>query len=74
MGVMLKIRTALWGAPAETKAERRLILKLDIFILSFCCLMYWVNYLDRSVCSSQFDAGVKTNLFFRILAMPTRPV
>jgi len=28
--------------------ERKLVQKLDFFILTFCCLMYFVNYLDRT--------------------------
>lgn len=43
MGGLRAVRTAVWGAPAATKAERKLIVKLDTFILSSCCLQYWVN-------------------------------
>ena len=28
MGLLLKIRTIVWGPPAETKAERNLIVKI----------------------------------------------
>jgi ACS family pantothenate transporter-like MFS transporter len=28
--------------------ERKLVQKLDFFILTFCCLMYFLNYLDRT--------------------------
>lgn len=44
-----KVREVVWGRPADTKAERRLVVKLDLYIMTFVCLMYWVNYLDRSV-------------------------
>lgn len=43
MGILTPLRTAVWGKPAETKAERRLIVKIDTFILTSCCLQYWVN-------------------------------
>lgn len=43
MGVARKVREIVWGAPAETKAERRLIVKIDFFILSYVALMYWVS-------------------------------
>jgi ACS family pantothenate transporter-like MFS transporter len=36
------LHAKLFSMPAS-KEERRLVLKLDWFILSFCCLMYWVN-------------------------------
>lgn len=39
MGFLLKLRTAVWGPPAPTKTERRLIVKIDVFIMSYVCLM-----------------------------------
>lgn len=65
MGFLLKSRTIIWGAPASTKAERRLIVKLDFFILSFCCLMYWVNYLDRANLNNAYVSGMKEDLKFK---------
>jgi len=29
----------------RARGERKLVQKLDFFILTFCCLMYFVNYL-----------------------------
>lgn len=43
MGAARKLREIVWGTPAETKAERRLILKIDFFILTYVALMYWVR-------------------------------
>jgi MFS transporter, ACS family, pantothenate transporter len=65
MKVLLKLRRVVWGAPASTKAERRLIVKLDFFILSFCCLMYWVNYLDRANLNNAYVSGMKEDLNFQ---------
>ncbi|KAK5938777.1 hypothetical protein PMZ80_008969 [Knufia obscura] len=48
MGALGKLREVIWGAPAATKAERHLLLKIDFFILTYVCLMYWCNYLDRA--------------------------
>ncbi|KIV96859.1 hypothetical protein PV10_00674 [Exophiala mesophila] len=62
MGALRAVRTAVWGAPAETKAERRLIVKIDAFILSSCCLQYWVNYLDRSNLNNAYVSGMKEEL------------
>jgi ACS family pantothenate transporter-like MFS transporter len=31
----------------KTPGERKLVQKLDFFILTFCCLSYLLNYLDR---------------------------
>ncbi|EXJ90309.1 hypothetical protein A1O1_03408 [Capronia coronata CBS 617.96] len=62
MGLLTPIRTAVWGAPAATKAERTLIRKIDVFILTSCCLQYWVNYLDRSNLNSAYVSGMKEDL------------
>ena len=45
MGFLYKLRVAVWGVPPDTKAESRLLFKIDFFILTYVCLMYWVNYL-----------------------------
>jgi MFS transporter, ACS family, pantothenate transporter len=65
MGFLLQLRTVIWGVPASTAAERRLIVKLDFFILSFCCLMYWVNYLDRANLNNAYVSGMKEDLNFQ---------
>lgn len=44
----MKAFDQLWAhfKPHESKAERRLVLKLDFFILTFCCLAYFTCVLD----------------------------
>jgi MFS transporter, ACS family, pantothenate transporter len=64
MGFLLKLRTAVWGAPAATKTERRLIVKIDCFIMSYVCLMYWVNYLDRANLNNAYVSGMREDLNF----------
>jgi ACS family pantothenate transporter-like MFS transporter len=32
--------------PPPLPGERKLLRKLDFFILTFCCLMYWANYVS----------------------------
>ena len=61
---LLKIRTALWGAPAPTLLERRLITKIDFFILTYVCLTYWVNYLDRANLNNAYVSGMREDLNF----------
>lgn len=39
MAALRKIRRFVWGEIPETKTERKLLLKIDWFILSYCCLM-----------------------------------
>jgi ACS family pantothenate transporter-like MFS transporter len=45
--------------------ERKLVRKLDFFILTFCCLMYFMNYLDRSNLSNAYVSGMREELSFR---------
>ena len=36
----------------------------DFFILTFCCLMYFTNYLDRSNLANAYVSGMKEELGF----------
>ncbi|KAF8524212.1 major facilitator superfamily domain-containing protein [Gautieria morchelliformis] len=47
---------------SKSKMEQRLLLKIDWFILSYCCLMYFTNYLDRSNVSNAYVSGMKEEL------------
>ncbi|CAK7272458.1 hypothetical protein SEPCBS119000_005134 [Sporothrix epigloea] len=44
--------------------ERALVQKIDFFILSFCCISYFVNYLDRSNLTNAYVSGMKEDLSF----------
>ncbi|KAI1500424.1 major facilitator superfamily domain-containing protein [Biscogniauxia marginata] len=44
--------------------ERMLIQKIDFFILTFCCLSYFTNYLDRSNLNNAYVSGMKEELGF----------
>ncbi|KAG0647463.1 Pantothenate transporter liz1 [Hyphodiscus hymeniophilus] len=48
------------SAPGEGK----LVQKIDFFILTFCCLSYFMNYLDRSNLTAAYVSGMKTDLKF----------
>jgi len=43
MGFLHRLRVAVWGVPPHTAAERRLLVKVDFFVLTYVCLMYWVS-------------------------------
>ncbi|EEP83010.1 conserved hypothetical protein [Uncinocarpus reesii 1704] len=45
--------------------EAALLRKLDFFILTFCCLMYFANYLDRSNLANAYVSGMKEDLNFK---------
>ncbi|KAI2469299.1 MFS general substrate transporter [Annulohypoxylon bovei var. microspora] len=44
--------------------ERKLVQKIDFFILTFCCLSYFTNYLDRSNLNNAYISGMKEELAF----------
>ena len=37
-----------WFQPEDTKEERKLIFKLDLFIVPYVFLAYWVKYIDQA--------------------------
>jgi hypothetical protein len=37
-----------WFSPEDTPEERRLILKLDLLILPYAFVIYWVKYIDQT--------------------------
>ncbi|KAM3161549.1 hypothetical protein ACU8KH_03649 [Lachancea thermotolerans] len=42
--------------------ERRLLFKIDVFVLSFVCLQYWINYVDRVGFANAYVSGMKGDL------------
>ncbi|KIL92244.1 hypothetical protein FAVG1_04652 [Fusarium avenaceum] len=50
----------LWGD--TSKEEKKLIRKLDFFILTFCCLSFFFNHLDRQAFANAYVAGLKESL------------
>ncbi|GAB7346668.1 hypothetical protein MBLNU459_g1795t2 [Dothideomycetes sp. NU459] len=62
----LKSRLKHYFSPEErVHGERKLVQKLDFFILTFCCLMYFLNYLDRSNLTNAYVSGMKEDLHFK---------
>ncbi|KAF1825744.1 MFS general substrate transporter [Dissoconium aciculare CBS 342.82] len=51
-----------WYEPNTTKAEKRLIFKLDVFILSYTCLSFFVKYLDQTSITNAFVTGMQQAL------------
>ncbi|EGE81350.2 MFS pantothenate transporter [Blastomyces dermatitidis ATCC 18188] len=45
--------------------EAALLRKIDFFILTFCCLMYFANYLDRTNLNNAYVSGMKEDLNFQ---------
>ncbi|KAF9890482.1 hypothetical protein FE257_005887 [Aspergillus nanangensis] len=52
----------MWLIPSDP--ESKLVRKIDFFILSFCCVTYFFNYLDRSNLANAYVSGMKEELAF----------
>jgi hypothetical protein len=39
------------ASPIDEKAERRLVRKLDMFIIPFICITYLITYIDKATLS-----------------------
>ena len=51
--------------PATSKRpvnRRFLLFKIDLFVLSFVCLQYWINYVDRVGFTNAYISGMKEDL------------
>ncbi|KAL2127152.1 hypothetical protein VTI74DRAFT_11249 [Chaetomium olivicolor] len=64
-GSFQTLRDYFSSAWRSDPAERKLVRKIDFFILTFCCLSYFLNYLDRSNLSNAYVSGMKEDLGFR---------
>lgn len=43
-----KILSVIWDSLDKTPEERAFIAKIDWWILSYCCIAYFVKYLDQT--------------------------
>lgn len=57
-----RIKAVIWGNPPEDMAERKLLFKIDLLVMSFVCLNYWINYVDRSNIANAYISGMKEDL------------
>lgn len=60
--IFRKLKVILWGSTPEDSKEAKLLVKIDWFVLSFICLLYWVNYVDRLNVSNAYVSGMKEEL------------
>ncbi|KAK2040356.1 major facilitator superfamily transporter [Colletotrichum somersetense] len=54
-----------WFADTDTPEERKLINKLDLLIVPYAVLSYWVKYIDQSNLNNAYVAGLKEDLGFK---------
>ncbi|KAG4430112.1 hypothetical protein IFR05_014410 [Cadophora sp. M221] len=51
-----------WFDPSDGPVERRLILKLDFYILTYACVGFWTLYIDRGILQNAYVSGMKEDL------------
>ncbi|KAL2678508.1 hypothetical protein Neosp_009255 [[Neocosmospora] mangrovei] len=51
-----------WFDPNDSPAERRLVQKLDFFILTYAFVGFWVLYIDRGVLANAYVSGMREEL------------
>ncbi|UNI23893.1 hypothetical protein JDV02_009685 [Purpureocillium takamizusanense] len=54
-----------WHEPGTTKEEKWLLFKLDLFILTYTCLTFFVKYLDQTNVTNAYISGMKEDLDMR---------
>ncbi|KAI1074829.1 pantothenate transporter liz1 [Whalleya microplaca] len=62
MSLVQRALLAFLGDESKSKEERRLVQKLDLFILTYCCTSYFFNYLDRAAFANAYVAGFREEL------------
>ncbi|KAL1864996.1 hypothetical protein Daus18300_007343 [Diaporthe australafricana] len=53
-----------WHEPGTSKEEKRLIFKIDAFLLSYSCLMFFIKQLDQNNISNAYVSGMSDDLGF----------
>ncbi|KAK7614318.1 pantothenate transporter liz1 [Phyllosticta paracitricarpa] len=57
-----RFRNFFLGDESKSKEETKLVQKLDIVILTYCCVSSFFNYLDRSSFANAYVAGMQEDL------------
>ncbi|KAJ6207016.1 major facilitator superfamily domain-containing protein, partial [Bipolaris maydis] len=60
MGVLGSSKSS--NGDASKVMEKKLTIKLDIFIMVYCCACYFFNYLDRQAFANAYVAGLREDL------------
>ncbi|TVY46174.1 putative transporter [Lachnellula occidentalis] len=53
-----------WYAKDDTPEERKLIIKLDLLIVPYAVVAYWIKYIDQSNLTNAYISGLKQDLAF----------
>lgn len=57
-----KAAAVLWDSFDKSPEERKFIAKVDWWILSYCCVAYFVKYLDQTNINNAYVSGMEEDL------------
>jgi len=55
----VKRRWYAWYADTDSPKERKLLIKMDLIILSYAFLGFWVKYIDNGNLTNAYVSGMK---------------
>ncbi|KAF5618593.1 transporter SEO1 [Fusarium sp. NRRL 52700] len=53
-----------WYSPTDTPEEKKLILKLDLLLIPYAFVLYWVKYVDQTNINNAYVSGMAEDLGF----------
>lgn len=68
-----RILSKIWDTFDKSPEERRVVTKLDWFILTYVCLAYFVKYLDQTNVSSLYSGTAAADRQTHPMADPCAP-
>ncbi|KAH7166391.1 major facilitator superfamily domain-containing protein [Dactylonectria macrodidyma] len=53
-----------WFSPEDSKEEKKLIFKLDLLLVPYAFIIYWVKYVDQTNINNAYVSGMSEDLGF----------
>ncbi|KAH8882213.1 MFS general substrate transporter [Thozetella sp. PMI_491] len=53
-----------WYSPDDSSEERKLVLKLDLLLVPYAFVLYWVKYIDQNNINNAYVSGMSDELGF----------
>jgi ACS family pantothenate transporter-like MFS transporter len=60
--ILRSVQRYVWDDPDKSAEEKRFLLKLDFFLLSYGCLGYFCKNLDQANLNNAYVSGMKESL------------
>ncbi|KAF3760952.1 hypothetical protein M406DRAFT_73409 [Cryphonectria parasitica EP155] len=63
-GSPVKRRWYQWYSAEDSPEERKLVLKLDLLIVPYAFIVYWIKYIDQTNINNAYASGMSSDLNF----------